>query len=230
MNGSAATRPSRSTCASIAATNRDLRREVTEGRFREDLYYRLNVVAVEMPSLRERREDVPLLAMHFLQRHALENNKEVAGFSDAALAYMSQHSWPGNVRELENAVERAVVVCRNAYIAAEDLPRALLPATASKGRLSGDPGGDLRRAGEIRHPQDPRACRRLHLTRRRHARYVGAQDPIQAAGLRSHPRDPHQRGPQPATPATATPGFLVSTSTSERRPQADVPPRNRSGT
>ena len=125
----------------IAATNRDLQHEVSQGRFREDLYYRLNVVAVEMPPLRVRREDVPVLAMYFLQRHARANDKDVQMFNDAALALMSQYDWPGNVRELENAVERAVVVCRGTEIVAEDLPRALLASPpASKDDCPAIPG------------------------------------------------------------------------------------------
>jgi DNA-binding NtrC family response regulator len=109
----------------IAATNRDLRREVEEGRFREDLYYRLNVVSLEMPPLRARQDDVLLLASHFLQRFCDENGKRVAGFSEAALRRLLRHAWPGNVRELENAVERAVVVCRGAEIGPDDLPASL---------------------------------------------------------------------------------------------------------
>jgi DNA-binding NtrC family response regulator len=105
----------------IAATNRDLAQQVQQGRFREDLYYRLNVVSIEMPPLRERASDVPLLATRFLQRYAEENGKELRGFSDEALRRLTQYSWPGNVRELENTVERAVLVCRHHEIRADDL-------------------------------------------------------------------------------------------------------------
>src|SRR5262249_54160436 len=96
----------------VAATNRDLLDRVKQGLFREDLYYRLNVVSIEMPPLRSRPSDIPLLAAHFLQRYAKENEKNVTGFSDATLEKLVRYPWPGNVRELENAIERAVVVCR----------------------------------------------------------------------------------------------------------------------
>ena len=94
----------------IAATNRDLAEEVAKGRFREDLYYRLNVVALEMPPLRERRTDIPALAKFFLDRYAKENGKTIEGFAPEALELLMAYDWPGNVRELENAIERAVVL------------------------------------------------------------------------------------------------------------------------
>ena len=106
----------------IAATNRDLATEVREGRFREDLYYRLNVVHIEMPPLRLRGADVLSLANFFLQRFARENHKPIDSFSDAARTKIQGHRWPGNVRELENAAERAVVMCEGTQIDAEDLP------------------------------------------------------------------------------------------------------------
>src|SRR5262252_2424856 len=96
----------------IAATNRDLRQMVAEGKFREDLYYRLNVVTIDVPPLRARRSDVPLLATHFLKRFAEENGKRIEGFTDEALERLTRYAWPGNVRELENAIERAVIVSR----------------------------------------------------------------------------------------------------------------------
>ncbi|MBX3220600.1 MAG: sigma-54-dependent Fis family transcriptional regulator [Labilithrix sp.] len=106
----------------LAATNKDLAAEVREGRFREDLYYRLNVVAVEMPSLRLRGGDVVVLAEHFLQRFARENHKNIEGLTDAARTKVLGHRWPGNVRELENAIERAVVMSDGPRLDAEDLP------------------------------------------------------------------------------------------------------------
>jgi len=105
----------------VAATNRDLAQCVKDGTFREDLYYRLNVVSIEMPPLRARPSDIPLLAVRFLTRFATENEKQVSGFSDEALAALTRYEWRGNVRELENAVERAVVVCRGKEIALSDL-------------------------------------------------------------------------------------------------------------
>jgi DNA-binding NtrC family response regulator len=106
----------------VAATNRDLRREVAEGRFREDLYYRLNVIAVTAPPLRARREDVPLLVDHFLGVYSQKNGKPRLIASKAALQHLVDHSWPGNVRELENVIERAVVLCRGEQLGLEDLP------------------------------------------------------------------------------------------------------------
>jgi two-component system response regulator HydG len=106
----------------VAATNQDLRAAVREGRFREDLYYRLNVIAVPIPPLRDRREDVPLLAEHFLQIYAERNGRRLSGFSRPAAEAMSRYDWPGNVRELENAVERAVVLSRGSAIELDDLP------------------------------------------------------------------------------------------------------------
>jgi len=97
----------------IAATNKNLLEEVQQGRFREDLYYRLNVIEIRLPALRERREDIPLLAEHFVQRISSELGKEIGGISAAALKLLIAYDWPGNVRELENVIERAIVTCRN---------------------------------------------------------------------------------------------------------------------
>jgi two-component system, NtrC family, response regulator HydG len=117
----------------VAATNKNLAEEVREGRFREDLYYRLNVVHVEMPPLRQRGNDVVLLAEHFLRRFARENNRRIDGFSEAARAKLVAHRWPGNVRELENAVERAVVFTEGELVEAEALPFDAAPATIEGG-------------------------------------------------------------------------------------------------
>jgi DNA-binding NtrC family response regulator len=106
----------------IAATNRDLEEAIKEGIFREDLYYRLNVIILRMPPLRERKEDIPLLAEHFLQRFSQETNKAVDQISRSSMDELMLYEWPGNVRELENAVERAVVVCKGRKIIPEDLP------------------------------------------------------------------------------------------------------------
>jgi Nif-specific regulatory protein len=105
----------------IAATNRELEKEVAEGRFRSDLYYRLNVLPIRIPPLRERREDIPLLAEFFLKMHKSETKKQIRGFSDEAIEALLEYAWPGNVRELENAVERAVVFSRDEVIGAESL-------------------------------------------------------------------------------------------------------------
>ncbi|RJR17889.1 MAG: sigma-54-dependent Fis family transcriptional regulator, partial [Desulfobacteraceae bacterium] len=109
----------------IAATNRDLAKDAAEGRFREDLYYRLNVVSLMVPPLRERIEDIPLLAQHFLAGFAEKNRKEVKGFTPQAMDRILKYGWPGNVRELMNAVERAVVLSVSSYVDVQDLPHAL---------------------------------------------------------------------------------------------------------
>lgn len=106
----------------IAATNRDLEKEVAEGRFRLDLYYRLNVFPIELPSLRERREDIPLLANHFIAHFSHKAGKKIVGFSDEALAKMKSYSWPGNIRELENLIERAVLLAKGSIIEDIALP------------------------------------------------------------------------------------------------------------
>ncbi len=106
----------------VAATNRNLKQRVEEGKFREDLYYRLKVVQLDVPPLRVRRSDIPLLAHAFLRKYAGENDRAVQGLSEDALQHLMIYPWPGNVRELENAIERAVVMCENDLIQRDDLP------------------------------------------------------------------------------------------------------------
>ena len=106
----------------IAATNRDLKAEIKGGRFREDLYYRLNVVTLPVPALRERREDIPLLAQHFLDSFAEKNRKHIKGFTPQAMDRLVRYDWPGNVRELINAIERGVILCRGDYVSEMDFP------------------------------------------------------------------------------------------------------------
>jgi DNA-binding NtrC family response regulator len=112
----------------VAATNRDLDVAVKEGRFREDLYHRLNVVPITLPPLRERREDIPALAHHFLQRFAKEVKRSLSEISDEALGRLSGYDWPGNIRELANAIERAVVLAQGPEIAPHDLPARIVAA------------------------------------------------------------------------------------------------------
>jgi Nif-specific regulatory protein len=114
----------------VAATNRDLEREVAAGRFREDLYYRLKVFPLRVPPLRERREDVPLLATHFLERYTREFGRELTGFSPAALELLKAYDWPGNVRELENEVQRAVIQAEHDSLVTPEL----LSARVRQGR------------------------------------------------------------------------------------------------
>ena len=109
----------------VAATNKHLEAEVEAGRFREDLFYRLNVIQLALPPLRARRDDIPLLAQHFLERFAARNQKRINGITSEAIAAMQGWSWPGNVRELENLMERAVVLCRGDVIGLEDLPTTM---------------------------------------------------------------------------------------------------------
>ncbi|MBW2147731.1 MAG: sigma-54-dependent Fis family transcriptional regulator [Deltaproteobacteria bacterium] len=110
----------------IAATNRDLQKEAESGNFRQDLFYRLNVVPLQIPPLRDRKEDIPLLAEYFLNKYSSKNRKkDIMGFEPKALDILIRHHWPGNVRELENAVERAVIMCRSALISPRDLPQVL---------------------------------------------------------------------------------------------------------
>ncbi|MGD9575363.1 sigma-54-dependent transcriptional regulator [Desulfovibrio sp.] len=109
----------------LAATNKILKEEVAAGRFRQDLFYRLNVVSLRLPALRERREDIPPLAMHFLKKFAKKNEKNVKGFTPGAMDILVKYAWPGNVRELENTVERAVVLLMGEYASERELPPAL---------------------------------------------------------------------------------------------------------
>jgi DNA-binding NtrC family response regulator len=114
----------------IAATNRDLRKRVDEGEFREDLFYRLNVVTARIPALRDRRQDIPLLAQHFLAKYRRATGKRVNGLSRETLDLLIAHDWPGNVRELEHVVERAVALASSELIVPENLPPEVRPAPA----------------------------------------------------------------------------------------------------
>ncbi|MCB9799337.1 MAG: nif-specific transcriptional activator NifA [Candidatus Omnitrophica bacterium] len=118
----------------ITATNKDLEKEVREGKFREDLYYRLNVVPVFLPSLRERKEDIPMLVDHFLALSNQEHRKNVRYIADAAMEYLMNYMWPGNVRELQNAIERSVVLCKTDTLTAELFP---IPGTKTAPVLTG---------------------------------------------------------------------------------------------
>jgi len=129
----------------VAATNRDLAADVQEGRFREDLYYRLNVVHIDMPPLRVRDTDVLLLANHFLRKFAAENKRKIDGLSDRARAKIMAHRWPGNVRELENAIERAVVLCDATQIEEEHLPIDVAPAAKGAIRIPGSTLAEVER-------------------------------------------------------------------------------------
>ena len=134
----------------ISATNRDLAQRVKEGGFREDLFYRLNVFPVEMPSLRERVEDVPALVDHFIERFNASEGTRIAGASDETLKMLCAFDWPGNVRQLENAVFRAVVLCEGDTLQPHDFPQisgimpeiAALPEVPARAEAANDRGGD----------------------------------------------------------------------------------------
>ncbi|WP_027184371.1 sigma-54-dependent transcriptional regulator [Desulfovibrio inopinatus] len=126
----------------LAATNRDLIKEVEAGRFREDLYYRLNVVSIHVPPLRERLDDIPLLVEHFLNVFADKNRKSVRGFTPKAMDMMLKYTWPGNVRELENAVERAVILTQTDRIGENELPLAIMKAYPGESSIPSPMAGD----------------------------------------------------------------------------------------
>ena len=131
----------------VAATNKDLEEEVAAGRFREDLYYRLNVVELQLPALRQRKSDIPLLIRFFNERMAESRRRSIAGISDAALEKLLAYPWPGNVRELENIVERLTVFCMGEVVELDDLPNKIVSPSRRKGGLSVDlpeEGLDLR--------------------------------------------------------------------------------------
>ncbi len=157
----------------IAATNTLLPDRIAAGRFREDLYYRLNVVALQLPPLRDRREDIPLLAQHFLETFAAKNRKPVKGFSPQAMDRLVRHDWPGNVRELMNAVERAVVLARGDYLTDADLPATASAAAAGPAPVAGAglPLSEVERAVILdtlaaAGGNKSEAARRLGITRR----------------------------------------------------------------
>jgi transcriptional regulator with GAF, ATPase, and Fis domain len=131
----------------IAATHQDLERLMREGKFREDLYYRLNVITLTMPPLRDRREDIPELAAHFLETYCRRAGKPITHIDDEALVALKSYAWPGNIRELENVIERAVVLADGPAIALEELPREVqeasqLDAPSARRALASSPGAD----------------------------------------------------------------------------------------
>ncbi len=133
----------------IAATNKDLWAEAREGRFREDLFYRLNVVSIHLPALRERREDIPALAQHFLRKYAEANGKPISGIAPETMVRLETYSWPGNVRELENAIERAVAVSNHPILLPDDIPAHLAPPVATSIESSGPGPFALRSLDEV---------------------------------------------------------------------------------
>ncbi|MCG6910464.1 MAG: sigma-54 dependent transcriptional regulator [Deltaproteobacteria bacterium] len=131
----------------LAATNRDLNAEVAAGRFRHDLYYRLNVVTLHVPPLKERQEDIPLLAQHFLSWYVDKNRKDIKGFNPGAMDMLLRYAWPGNVRELENAVERAVILATGDFLTEKELPLSITQAVAGSGHAPVSP------SAKMKHPK-----------------------------------------------------------------------------
>jgi two-component system response regulator HydG len=178
----------------ITATNKDLEKEVQEKRFREDLFYRLNVINIHIPALRERKEDIQLLAMHFLKTYADKNNKPIESFTDEAMLALTSYDWPGNVRELENAIERAVVFTNGKQIPLSVLPQSVSAFAESRHSLTfkiGTPLRELeRRAIDItlQHTRGDKnmAARLLGIAARtiyRHLEKQDHQDPDQEGGF-----------------------------------------------
>jgi len=172
-----------SDCRIIAATNRDLEDEVKNGNFREDLFYRLNVIQIKVPALRDRKDDIPLLVHFFLEKYAGENKKFIRGVEPSALEALMAYEWPGNIRELENIIERAVVLSRLDTIVIADLPKKLqniflesvgennVAASPELKGLSGMPLAELERIAVLKALQaekwnQTKAAQRLGITRR----------------------------------------------------------------
>ncbi|RLG20560.1 sigma-54-dependent Fis family transcriptional regulator [Candidatus Micrarchaeota archaeon] len=144
------TKPIRVDVRIIAATNRDLKKAVEEGKFRDDLYYRLNVISIQIPPLRERKEDIPLLVHHFIEKFNIELGKRVEKISEEALKTLMKYDWPGNIRELENVIERAMVITKGTLIKPEDI------------QISAEPSKEVRVEGE---DKSLRAVERAHIQR-----------------------------------------------------------------
>jgi DNA-binding NtrC family response regulator len=154
----------------ISATNRRLDRLVAEGTFREDLYYRLNVVTIPVPPLRERKEDIPLLVEHFMRKYSVENSKDIGFVDEEALSLLMDYDWPGNVRELENTVERAVVIAKKDFICREYLPLAVQKgATEMSRRLSesvpSGTGASTPRKETTQHELSLHEMEKMHISR-----------------------------------------------------------------
>jgi transcriptional regulator with PAS, ATPase and Fis domain len=125
----------------IAATNRDLRKYVEEGKFREDLYYRLNVIEIKLPSLKERASDIPILCDHFIREFSERNQRKITGISQSAVSALQAYDWPGNVRELRNTIEKMVVLARGEILEADDVPENIRNALLLKGIALSAMGG-----------------------------------------------------------------------------------------
>lgn len=178
-------RPIRIDTRIVAATNKDLREEVRQRRFREDLYYRLNEVSIMLPPLRERREDIPLLVEHFIAEFNREYHKNVRGVSDVALRYLMDHSWPGNVRELRNVIKRAVLLMDTDIIWLEHLPFDVRLRTEDSIKAESEPltleeneKRHIARVLEMCNWNKSKAARTLKISRPRLDRKIAAYDLI----------------------------------------------------
>ena len=159
----------------ILASNRNLDEEVRQGRFREDLYYRINVVIIDLPPLCERVGDVRLLAEHFLRVYSAQHNRNKLGITDEAMEYLERYTWPGNVRELENVIERAALLSKNKFIGLEDLPNSIkqeqnqqqetYKLMSLKGALAGPEKNIIRQALEVNHWNRQATARALQINR-----------------------------------------------------------------
>ncbi len=153
----------------MAATNKNLEDMITSGEFREDLYYRLNVINIVVPPLRERREDIPLLADHFLEKYCLDTGKKIDGISEQVMKVIMEYDWPGNIRQLENTIEHAVVVAKEQEIQIEDLPEYLTHSKA---------GADT---GEVQHSLED--LEKKHILRTLHANRWNVKKSAQVLGI-----------------------------------------------
>jgi DNA-binding NtrC family response regulator len=165
----------------IAATNRDLRQMVAEGKFQEDLFYRLNVIPIELPPLRDRRDDIPALVEHFVRKHAQRTGRRIDRVDDAALAALQQYDWPGNVRELENTIERAVVLSTGAVISRDSIsiagappaPAMSLPSLKLRQNIEWVERETIRRALESARGVKKEAAEAMGISQRALSYYLG---------------------------------------------------------
>jgi len=192
----------------VAATNRDLAERVKSGRFREDLYYRLQVVPIEVPPLRERRTDVPLLAVRFLERAAIRHHKDVIGFTPESLDILAAYDWPGNIRQLENMVERLVILSRTPEIAVADLPPEIRHSNRSTtpNSSSSVPGQDIVPFNQIEERAILDALRKAGGNVRETAKRLGLGQATLYRKIRQYGVRPRDFSP----PATATGGAAAS--------------------